>query len=400
MNPTTATSSPPAIPTRPRLSWQHWLPLGLTCGLPQLLRAENQVDYRYEYYDETGHRMKIETHSAYFEQKLIDAIVAKGELIYDGISGATPIGTHAWAFNPSTGSFKRGAPKLQTMWDLRRAANLELDTHIGSQTLTPGFAWSKEHDYLSYGVSLNDAIEFNDKNTILQLGASHNFDSVRQFPNEKIWRSKDSTDGIIGISQLLSPKDILDVAVTVGNDSGFMGDPYRSAEYLPAGFGFGVAVPERRPSQRNKEILFSSWTHHFDSLDASLEGSYRFYNDSFGVLAHTVTLAWHQRLGKHFIVEPLFRFSEQSAASFYTTGFSGPFVAALTPGGPGGMHSSDYRLSNFYSLDYGLQATVVLNEHVHLVAGYHRYEMRGLDNTDPAMYPKANIFTTGISILW
>ncbi|MEI7534563.1 MAG: DUF3570 domain-containing protein, partial [Verrucomicrobiae bacterium] len=68
------------------------LPLGLTLSLPQLLRAEDQVDYRYEYYKEDNNRMTIQTHSVYFEQKATDAITAKGELVYDGISGATPTG--------------------------------------------------------------------------------------------------------------------------------------------------------------------------------------------------------------------------------------------------------------------------------------------------------------------
>jgi len=35
------------------------------------------------------------------------------------------------------------------------------------------------------------------------------------------------------------------------------------------------------------------------------------------------------------------------------------------------------------------------------VAGYHRYEMHGLDSkTQSAMYPKANVYTVGISFLW
>ena len=155
-------------------------------------------------------------------------------------------------------------------------------------------------------------------------------------------------------------------------------------------------MPERRPSHRNKEILYTSLTQYFETVDASLEGSYRFYNDSYGVLAHTVGLTWHQRLGKHLIVEPLFRVYEQSAASFYSPTFTGPFTTD-----PAGFHSSDYRLSNFYSLDYGLQITGVINDHLHIVAGYHRYEMNGLDGkTSAAMYPKANVFTIGISILW
>jgi hypothetical protein len=63
-------------------------------------------------------------------------------------------------------------------------------------------------------------------------------------------------------------------------------------------------------------------------------------------------------------------------------------------------YSADYRLSEFYSVDYGLQATVIVNDHLRVTAGYHRYEMNGLDNTVSAMYPQANIYTVGLSILW
>jgi hypothetical protein len=370
-----------------RRRWQNYLPLGLTLALPRLLRAEDQVDYRFEYYAEDNNRMTIQTHSVYFEQKLADTVAIKGEVVYDTISGATPLGTHD----------TKGNLVLAQVEDHRYAGNLTLDTQLGNQTLSPGFAYSTERDYVSYGLSLNDAIAFNDKNTILQLGASHNFDNVRH-ADRTTWSDKEGTEGLIGISQLLSPRTILTAAFTYGNDSGYLSDPYRLAEYHPTFFptGFNIGVPEQRPSHRNKEILHTSLTQYFDTVNASLEGSYRFYNDTYGVLAHTVGLTWHQRLGKYVIVEPLFRFYEQSAASFYSTTFNGP-----TMSGPVGFHSSDYRLSNFYSLDYGLQITGVINDHFHVVAGYHRYEMYGLDGkTSAAMYPKANVYTVGVSILW
>ena len=50
--------------------WRRYLPLGLTFSLARILRAEDHVDYRYEFYDETGDRMQIQTHSVYFEQSL------------------------------------------------------------------------------------------------------------------------------------------------------------------------------------------------------------------------------------------------------------------------------------------------------------------------------------------
>lgn len=353
------------------------------------LHAENQVEYGYEYYSEENNRMTIETHNVAFDQKLTDVFDIKGELTYDGISGSTPTGT----LSPA------GKVNLTQLDDIRRAASLQVDAKLDSHTITPGFAYSGESDYISYGVSLNDAIEFNEKNTTLQLGVSQNFDSVRntdQTTLKYIWSDKYSITALIGVSQLLSPKTIFNAEFTFGNDSGYMSDPYRLAGFVPDGFPFSIGVPERRPSHRNKEILYTSLLHYFDPLNASLEGSYRFYNDSYGVYANTLMLTWHQWLGKHLLVEPMFRFYEQSAADFYHITFSGPFSTD-----PPGFHSSDYRLSELYTLDSGLQATVIITDYLHIIAGYHHYEMHGLDGkTSTAMYPKANVYTVGLSFLW
>ena len=384
--------------SRPSSLTRFSLPLGLTLSLPQLLRAEDQVDYRYEYYKEDNNRMTINTHSVYFEQKATDAITAKGELVYDNISGATPTGTVSPA----------GKVNLTHLEDNRRSLSLQAESKItGNNTLTPGFAYSKESDYQSYGVSLNDAIEFNEKNTTLQYGISQNFDSVRNTDHttsKEIWSDKYATEAIVGVSQLLSPKTIWTAAFTFGNESGYLSDPYRLAGWVPLDssgnpFPFSIGTPERRPSHRNKEVLYTSLTQYFDKVNGSLEGSYRFYNDSYGVVANTVGLSWHQWLGKHLIVEPMFRFYEQSAADFYATTFTAPFT--INPNGPGGYHSSDYRLSEFYSTDMGTQLTGVINDHFRIVVGYHRYEMHGLDGkTNSGMYPEANIVTAGLSILW
>ena len=366
--------------------------------------AEDQLDYGYEYYKEDGNRMTIETHSVYFEQKLTDSVTTKGELVYDGISGSTPTGM----INASTGQ-----PKYTQLQDIRRSGNIEFDCKLGLNTLSPGFAYSKESDYQSIGLSLNDAMEFNEKNTTLQYGISHNFDSVRvEQPNNytgktmTLWNDKSSTEVFIGISQLLSPKTTFNAAFTFGNDSGYLSDPYRLVGILPINqppINFVQGYPENRPSHRNKEVLFTSLTHYYDSLNASLEGSYRLYHDSYGVVANTVGLTWHQWLGSHFIAEPFFRIYEQSAASFYTYGSRGSvYLTKYGTYAASDYASSDYRLSEFYSTDMGLLATAVINAHLHIFAGYHRYEMHGMDGgaTPSAMYPKANVYTVGLSILW
>lgn len=371
-------------------AWRRFLPWSMVFGVPQLLRGQNHVDYRFESYNENNDRMMIITHSLYTEQKLADNVTARASLTYDGVSGATPIGTHD----------SNGHAVLKKIdSDIRDAVDVELETKLGRNTFTPGFAYSKEHDYESYGISLNDAIDFNDKNTVVSFGVAEDLDSVRH-KDRITWSPKFSTDAILGVSQILGPNTILNAAFTLGYESGYLDDPYRLAQYIPNNIPgwnptFFVGAPEHRPDHKTKEVLLTSLTHHFDSLDASLEASYRFYHDSYGVFGHTLELTWHQWLGKHLILEPLFRIYEQSAANFYANTFSLPLSAD-----PAGIHSSDYRLSEFYSLDYGLQGTVLITDNLRITAGYHRYEMRGLDKTTQDMYPQANVYTIGFSVLW
>jgi len=56
--------------------------------------------------------------------------------------------------------------------DIRRAESLEMDTQLGHNLLASTFSHSLESDYESYGLSENDAIDFNEKNTTLQFGLS------------------------------------------------------------------------------------------------------------------------------------------------------------------------------------------------------------------------------------
>jgi Protein of unknown function (DUF3570) len=371
--------------TRKKFSIWQLMPLGLACGAPQVLRAENQLDYRYGYYDEDANRMKIETHSAHFEQKLIDSIVAKGDFVYDGVSGATP-----------TGTLVNGRAKIQQIEkDIRRAANAGLDWTAGINTFSPGLAYSAESDYHSFGVSLGDALSLNQKNTTLQFGISHNFDSVLH-NSRSTWSDKDSTDGLIGIYQLLSPNTILNLDLTLGYESGYLTDPYRLANYKPSFLPFDIGTPEIRPGYRSKEVVYTAITHYvknpwLNNSDASFDLSYRFYHDSYDIYSHTLNFGWHQWLGKHFILEPFARFYYQTAASFYSPEFLDPLPSYV---------SSDYRLSEFYSTDFGIEATAVINDHLKVIGGYHRYSMRGLDHTTQDMYPQANVFSIGVSFSW
>jgi hypothetical protein len=349
-------------------------------------RSEDQVADKVEYYTEDGNRINIFTESAYFEKAINSTLSLQGSFVYDSISGASPTGAP-----PPVGSNK---VPLANMEDTRYAGNLVLGIHFANQTLSPQFSYSSENDYTSLGLALNDAIEFNQKNTILTIGVSHDFDEVEPvfWTNSK---SKDSTEFLVGVTQLLNPQTYVTVNGTVGYSDGYLGDPYKRFRFT--GYPDPTSTfPEKRPGHKSKEVLFVSATHYFDAVNASLEASYRFYHDSFDIYAQTVGLTWFQKLGKHVIVAPFFRYYYQTAANFYHVQLPGdPSDPASTTPIPS-YYSADYRLSEMETFTFGAKLIIQINDRIRIDGAYTRYDMQGLDGrTVQDAYPKASVYSIG-----
>ncbi len=389
--------------------------LALAAGL-YLLRlnravGEDHVDYRFEAYQEDDGRIRVETQSALFEKRLTSWLSLKGEAVYDAISGATPNGVPSPAQVqeilqlPSTGPLSTKVPTI-AMRDWRSAGSLEPTLSLGPHRLSPQFAYSSEHDYVSYGAGLGYALDLNQKNTTLNFGWSHDWDTIilAESPGFRDARRKNTDNFLVGINQLLSPKTVLTVNFTFRNAEGYLDDPYRKVMFddYAALFGDPTVVgpfPERRPGHREGYIGYASLTQYVTPLHGSVEGAYRFYHDSYGIDAHTLELGWHQKVGRAVQVSPLFRYYEQSAATFYATHFAGEPSDPPFPTPIPAYFSADYRLSRMETFTYGLSLTAKVTDWFSLDLAYKRYEMFGLDHaTSPSMYPKANIFTMGARI--
>lgn len=389
----------------------------LACGFIHRGRAEDTFTYRYEKYQEGNGRIGVETHSGNFDVTLQSWLSFKGEVVNDAVSGATPTGRPAAGATPagSYGNTYYGSSfDTAYMKDNRMGGFGEPTFTFGANRISTQFSYSGESDYISRGVALNYSRDFNQKNTTLNLGWSHDFDTIEKgnspysilFENGNL--KKDSDEFIIGVNQLLGPKTILTANFEVGYANGYLGDPYK-------GFWFydGSGNPESRPGQRTKEIVYAGLTQFITPLDASVEGSYRFYTDSFGVTAHTVSLAWYQKLGRQVVVAPSFRYYYQTAADFYHVTLPGYFNAyapdTFQPGDslPDGntqpalpkYYSADYRLSELQSMTIGVSVNWKVADHFYIDAAYERYIMQGLDGvTDSGVYPNANVFTLGARV--
>ena len=365
----------------------------------QSARGENHADYRYEDYREGNGRMVIQTHAVAFGMKLNSSVEIDGEVVYDAVSGATPNGGI-----PSAGS-RDWLSEIHP--DVRKAGNLSVAVAWGANTTTPQLAYSLENDYESLGYSLNHTIDFNEKNTTLAIGTAYTHDKIFASTMAET-KDKDSGDFLLGITQLLGPKTVLTANFTFGVANGYLDDPYKGVHipYYPDPLNpdpNAKTFNEKRPHQRFKQIGYLSLTQFFTPLNASAEGSYRLYRDSYGVVSHTMSLNWYQKIGKHVILSPMLRFVDQSAADFYMTQLPGdytlndpndPFYAPLPD-----RYSSDYRLASLQTITYGIGVTVKVHEHVSLDVGFKHYEMHGKDSvTSAELFPKANVFSIGARI--
>lgn len=399
----------PGLPSRLRQRAAALALAGLL-HLLQLTRAHGQTDvgFRHEFYVEDNHRIRVDTDTMLFSQKATPWLSLKGEVVYDAISGQTPSGAPPpprinWVTPPTVPLGNSVA--LTHMVDHRTAGNLETTFSFGPNRITPQFAYSQESDYISRGLALAYAVDLNQKNTTLNFGYAHDSDTVQQGHSPFLFgdASKETDDAIMGVTQLLGPKTVLTVNFSYGHDRGYLNDPYRGVIFsgykqsdpggVPDGYSF---IPESRPHERDRYVGFVSLTQYLAPLKASVEGSYRLGTDSYGIQSHTVEVTWFQKVGRHVVIAPDFRYYNQTAADFYSPVFPGTAYRPTTPA----YYSADYRLSELQTITGGISVTWKVRDWLSVDAGYKRYIMQGLDHsTSSSVYPSANIFTLGAH-LW
>jgi hypothetical protein len=319
--------------------------------------------------------------------------------VIDAIAGATPSGEPA----PAPG----GQVPLTEMHDRRKAWNSDLSHQFSRINIDLGYANSRESDYLSNGLSVNTLTDFNAKNTTLLVGVAGSNDQVKVFYQTPPAQKHDRT-AIIGVTQLLNPQTSVTLNLTCGRTLGYLNDPYRVVEktlvipFLPP-----ILLPEswaeNRPDRRGKWVAFLGLNHAFPAVNGAIDASYRFYHDTFGIHAHTLELAWLQKLfGDHIVLNPGFRFYTQSAADFYYLTLDG---TSITPSGtpdPGGnFYSADYRLAQLRTLTYDLKIVWRVTDWLAIDGALGYYSMRGRDGITPqSAFPSAKVITFGSKITW
>ena len=384
-----------------RPSLRSLCPALVLAGLLQLLaprsgRAETVIAYKYQDYQESGGRIKVQAHYGLIEQTLGVEARIKITAVQDTISGATPTGEPA---DPVTGQVP-----LSEMHDRRKAWTADYSQQFGSVNVSVGAANSRESDYVSTGFSLNTLTDLNNKNTTVLAGISGTSDDVKVF-YQPARVSKHTLDLIVGVTQLLDENTSLVLNASYGSASGYLSDPYKlirkNTELLP-GLFLPLTFAENRPDSREKWIGYASINHSATQLKGAVEASYRLYHDTFGITSHTLAAAWLQRLGDEVILSPSLRYYRQDAADFYRVSLDGTTITpGTTPNPAGPFYSADYRLAALDSWTWGVKLVWTPKPAFQADIAWESYRMSGRDSaTSASAFPKAGIATFGFRYTW
>ncbi|NTW51609.1 MAG: DUF3570 domain-containing protein [Chlorobiaceae bacterium] len=288
--------------------------------------------------------------------------------IEDSITGASPL-YHSSGF-PSSSPKHDAASGASG--ELRHAGDISVTRYFSRGTLSAGATYSQESDYISRGLSLNGTLSTEDKNTTLSLGTAYNRDTIAldkpavdPAKFQLATGRKKVYSGLVGLTQVVSKNDIVQLNLTYTHGHGYYSDPYKA--------------PDLRPDHRNIYTVMTRWNHHFEGTDGTGRLSYRYYSDTFGVRAHTFDAEYVQPLSKGWVLTPLVRFHSQSAADFYVPVGASELNDPATPTPPpagASYYSEDQRLSAFGAFSYGLKVSRDLGRSWLADVRYEQYQQR------------------------
>lgn len=355
-----------------------------TCSLlagtsPAHAAKEWEVDSAVLFYSEGSDRISLVEPVVGLRKALGDDEYVGMRIVIDALTGASPNGAIATdavqTFTTPSGdasyTVQPGETPLDPSFkDSRIALNGVWEKPL-SERLKGVFSanFSTEYDYQSMGVTATLARDFNNRNTTLSAGASYSADTIEPvggtpvglasmpvFPAVKQTQGasedKTVTEFLVGITQVLNRRTLMQFNYTHGMDDGYLTDPYKLLSVVNSAGNVSGHRFEKRPEERTRQTVFWRTLHQF--TEDVLDVSYRYYWDDWGVSSHTLDTRYRYELGGGHYLQPHVRLYQQSAADFYR--FS------LAEGATPTHASADYRLGDMTTTTFGLKYGFAVSE--------------------------------------
>lgn len=317
-------------------------------------------------------------------------------LTLDALTGASPNGatpsSHVQSFTGASGNVGYTAPAGKipldnTFHDRRFALDGTFAESLDRLTVvTFGGHLSTEHDYSSVGINGGLSRDFNRRNTTLSVSGGYSYDTVSPIggaptplsampppttppPGEGEFgggggaqagpgQRKNVADFVGGLTQVLGRKTLLRVDYSYNRTSGYLTDPYKLVSDVQDRTSAEPGEPvqylyEYRPDLRNKQAVYAELRRYL--AGASVDVSYRYFWDDWGIRAHSVDFFTRIPIGGQRSIQPHVRWYRQTAADFYRTYLvQGEALPQYV--------SADARLAAFDAWTGGLKFSFPVNE--------------------------------------
>jgi Protein of unknown function (DUF3570) len=312
-------------------------PEGTTLSFKYLNYSDSQNDSGNIAKTGSGSRMTVNAPALGFSTGIGESWGVDISGVYDSVSGASPL-YHSTLSGASGKGIK----------DERKAADAKLTRYFSRSSVGFGVAYSTEHDYTSRAVSLDYRIATDDNNTTFAMGTGYSSDRIQDSNGTVILffgtqQKKRSNDFMVGVTHNLTANDIIQSNITYATGKGYFDDPYKQFD--------------KRPDSRNDLAWLTRINHYYNGADATLNFTYRYFTNSWGMRAQTFETEWRQQLPRGWMVIPALRYYTQNSADFYSdldiqnTGSP----ANLNTSYPG-ITSTNYADKPFYTADSRLSA--------------------------------------------
>ena len=219
-----------------------------------------------------------------------------------------------------------------------------------------GGGFSKEYDYSSVNVTASWAHASQDGNRELSIAGQAFFDRATLILPVELrlgggqehgsgFDTRQSYNLNIVYAQVLTQRLQAAVSTELVAQRGLLSTPFQRVYFRETGGAFGTAKAEVLPRQRYKFPVGLRLTYYATDL-LQVRGYYRFYNDNFGITAHTFELEAPVKVTPFFVLYPFYRYHTQTAAKYFAPYLQHSIVDEY--------FTSDYDLAAFSANKVGL----------------------------------------------
>ena len=181
-----------------------------------------------------------------------------------------------------------------------------------------GYTHSAEADWQSHALEVGVSRDLASKNARLSLGYGFTHNRVGRAKDPSFEAMLDVHGAQVGLAQVLDRRMLLTLAYTLSRASGYQGSPYRYV--MTAGV---LAAPETPPEERTRHAITARMLRMLGRA-TTLDASYRFYVDDWGMTSHTLELAVSRMITDEITVRVRARGYRQGRADFYRERYDEP----------------------------------------------------------------------------